>query len=81
MEVLVLLLHTLQAGFVGEIENMKCRVMKILFLTSLKVGLFVEGKLVLFYFTLKSNVQYFQSSDKRAIIYRAFTKVILKIVK
>lgn len=61
-------------------ENMKCRVMKILFLTNVKVGLFVEGKLLLLHFTLKLNVQDFQSSDKSAIIYRAFTKVILKIV-
>jgi len=59
---------------------MKCRVMKILFLMSLKVGLLVEGEIVLLDFTLKLRVQDFQSSDKRAIIYRSFTKVILKIV-
>ena len=36
--------------------------------------------IVLLDFTLKLNVQDFQSSDKRAIIYKAFTEVILKIV-
>jgi hypothetical protein len=45
-----------------------------------KVGLFVGGKLILLHFTLKLSVKDFQSSDKRAIIYRAFTKVILKII-
>jgi len=46
---------------------MKCRVMKILFLTNVKVGLFVEGKLVLLYFTLKLNAQDFSPLVKERL--------------
>jgi hypothetical protein len=46
---------------------MKCRVIKIIFLTNLKVGLFVKGKLVLLYFTLKLNVQDFSPLIKERL--------------